>query len=36
MLSYSLLKNHAGILLLGDHSSLTWLLTPRIVIPFRK
>jgi hypothetical protein len=25
MLSYSLLKNHAGILLVGDHTSLTWL-----------
>lgn len=25
MLSYSLLKNHAGILLIGDHTSLTWL-----------
>jgi hypothetical protein len=25
MLSYSLLKNHAGILLIGDYSSLTWL-----------
>ncbi len=25
MLSYSLLKNHAGILLVGDYTSLTWL-----------
>ncbi|MBO0128430.1 hypothetical protein [Agrobacterium sp. OT33] len=25
MLSYTLLKNHAGILLVGDHTSLTWL-----------
>jgi len=25
MLSYTLLKNHAGILLIGDYSSLTWL-----------
>lgn len=25
MLSYSLLKNHAGILLIGDYTSLTWL-----------
>ena len=25
MLSYSLLKNHAGILLIADYSSLTWL-----------
>lgn len=25
MLSYSLLKDHAGILLVGDHTSLTWL-----------
>lgn len=25
MLSYSPLKNHAGILLAGDHTSLTWL-----------
>ncbi|MGE6743982.1 DUF6904 family protein [Allorhizobium pseudoryzae] len=25
MLSYSLLRNHAGILLVGDHTSLTWL-----------
>ncbi|APO72864.1 hypothetical protein IE4872_PD02355 (plasmid) [Rhizobium gallicum] len=25
MLSYGLLKNHAGILLAGDHTSLTWL-----------
>lgn len=23
--SYSLLKNHAGILLVGDYTSLTWL-----------
>lgn len=25
MLSYSLLKNHAGIMLVGDYTSLTWL-----------
>lgn len=25
MLSYQLLKNHAGVLLIGDHTSLTWL-----------
>jgi len=25
MLSYSLLRNHAGILLVGDYTSLTWL-----------
>ena len=25
MLSYRLLKNHAGIMLAGDHTSLTWL-----------
>lgn len=25
MLSYSLPKNHAGILLVGDYTSLTWL-----------
>ena len=25
MLSYRLLKNHAGILLIGDYSSLRWL-----------
>lgn len=25
MLSYGLLKNHAGILLVGDYTSLTWL-----------
>lgn len=25
MLSYTLLKNHAGILLVGDYTSLTWL-----------
>ncbi|MFA1627014.1 hypothetical protein ACDY96_31080 [Rhizobium mongolense] len=25
MLSYSLLKNHAGILLIGDYTSLSWL-----------
>lgn len=25
MFSYSLLKNHAGILLVGNHTSLTWL-----------
>lgn len=25
MLSYSLLKNHAGILLVGDYTSLSWL-----------
>ncbi|MGV1867608.1 DUF6904 family protein [Rhizobium sp. 23-156Da] len=25
MLSYGLLKNHAGILLIGDYTSLTWL-----------
>jgi hypothetical protein len=25
VLSYSLLKNHAGILLVGDYTSLTWL-----------
>jgi len=25
MLSYRLLKNHAGLLLIGDHTSLTWL-----------
>ena len=25
MLAYSLLKNHAGILLIGDYTSLTWL-----------
>lgn len=25
MLSHGLLKNHAGILLIGDYTSLTWL-----------
>lgn len=25
MLSYGLLKNHAGMLLIGDYTSLTWL-----------